>query len=95
MHTLISKQYEDLSRYRSCRIYRSQLLKYILTKHDDIRVVVLDALTYAGNLGTIASDIDNERCFFVKGDICDRDLADQLFAEYKFDYIVNLQQKAM
>ena len=53
------------------------------------RVVVLDALTYAGNLGTIASDIDNERCFFVKGDICDRDLADQLFSEYKFDYIVN------
>lgn len=41
-------------------------LKYILAKHDDIRVVVLDALTYAGNLGTIASDIDNERCFFVK-----------------------------
>ena len=36
-------------------------LKYILAKHDDIRVVVLDALTYAGNLGTIASDIDNER----------------------------------
>lgn len=70
-------------------------LKYILAKHDDIRVVVLDALTYAGNLGTIASDIDNERYFFVKGDICDRDLADQLFAEYKFDYIVNLQQKAM
>ena len=64
-------------------------LKYILAKHDDIRVVVLDALTYAGNLGTIASDIDNERCFFVKGDICDRDLADQLFAEYKFDYVVN------
>ena len=57
-------------------------LKYILAKHDDIRVVVLDALTNAGNLGTIASDIDNERCFFVKGDICDRDLADQLFSEY-------------
>ena len=52
-------------------------------------MVVLDALTYAGNLGTIASDIDNERCFLRKGDICDRDLADQLFAEYKFDYIVN------
>ena len=64
-------------------------LKYILAKHDDIRVVVLDSLTYAGNLGTIAGDIDNERCFFVKGDICDRDLADRLFAEYKFDYVVN------
>ena len=40
-------------------------LKYILAKHSDIKVVVLDALTYAGNLGTIANDIDNERCFFV------------------------------
>ena len=70
-------------------------LKCILAKHDDIRVVVLDALTYAGNLGTIASDIDNERCFFVKGDICDRDLADQLFAEYKFDYIVNFASESL
>ena len=64
-------------------------IKYILAKYDDIKVVVLDALTYAGNLGTIADDIDNERCYFVKGNICDRNLADQLFAEYKFDYIVN------
>lgn len=64
-------------------------IKYILAKHNDIKVVILDALTYAGNLGTIAADIDNERCFFVKGDICDRQLADRLFAEYKFDYVVN------
>ena len=64
-------------------------LKYILAKHDDIRVVVLDALTYAGNLATISKDIDNERCYFVKGNICDRSLADQLFADYKLDYIVN------
>lgn len=64
-------------------------IKYILAKHSDIRVVVLDALTYAGNLGTIAGDIDNERCIFVKGDICDRALADELFAKYRFDYVVN------
>ena len=64
-------------------------IKYILAKHDDIKVVILDALTYAGNLGTIAKDIDDERCFFVKGDICDRVLADELFAKYKFDYVVN------
>ena len=51
-----------------------------------LKVVILDALTYAGNLGTIANDIDDERCFFVKGDICDRVLADELFAKYKFDY---------
>ena len=64
-------------------------IKYILAKHNDVRVVILDALTYAGNLGTIVSDIDNERCFFIKGDICDRALVDELFGEYKFDYVVN------
>ena len=64
-------------------------IKYILGKHDDVKIVILDALTYAGNLETISQDIDNERCFFVKGNICDRNLADQLFADYKFDYIVN------
>lgn len=67
----------------------SNYVKYILSKHDDIRIVILDALTYAGNLGTITHDIDNERCFFVRGSICDRDLIDHLFSEYKFDYIVN------
>ena len=64
-------------------------IKYILAKHSDVKVVVLDALTYAGNLGTIAKDIDNERCFFIKGDICSRDVVDGLFAEYRFDYVVN------
>lgn len=51
-------------------------LKYILVKYDDIRVVVLDVLIYVGNLGIIVLDIDNECCFFVKGDICDCDLVD-------------------
>ena len=44
-------------------------LKYILAKHTNIRVVVLDALPYAGYLGTIAKDIDNERGFFVRGQV--------------------------
>ena len=64
-------------------------IKYILAKHNDVRVVVLDLLTDAGNLGTIAEDIDDERCFFVKGDICDAQLADELFAKYKFEVVVN------
>lgn len=67
----------------------SNYIKYILKKHDDIKVVILDALTYAGNLATIASDIDNERCFFVRGNICDSELVERLFADYKFDCIVN------
>ena len=70
----------------------ANFIKYLLYKkyaNDDIRVVVLDVLTYAGNLGTIKDDIDNRRCFFVKGDIRDRELADRLFSEYDIDYVVN------
>lgn len=67
-------------------------IKYLLYKkyaNEDIRIIVLDALTYAGNLGTIKDDIDGKRCLFIKGDIRDRALADQLFAEYDIDYVVN------
>ena len=42
----------------------ANFIKYLLYKkyaNDDIRVVVLDALTYAGNLGTIKADLDNRR----------------------------------
>ena len=70
----------------------ANFIKYMLAEHQDIKIVVLDLLTYAGNLGTIAGDIDGERCEFVKGDICDRTLADELFAKYNFDYVVNFAQ---
>lgn len=64
-------------------------LKYVLNKYDDIRVVVLDLLTYAGYLGTIAEDIDHDRCEFVRGNIGDRQLTDELFTKYRFDVVVN------
>lgn len=67
-------------------------IKYLLNKKyptEDIKIIVLDALTYAGNLGTIKGDIDNKRCFFVKGDIRDRALTDRLFADNDIDFVVN------
>ena len=70
----------------------ANFIKYLLHrkyKDEDIRIIVLDALTYAGNLGTIKDDIDGNRCVFVKGDIRDRELADRLFAENDIDYVVN------
>ena len=57
-------------------------VKYMLATYTDCKIVVLDLLTYAGNLGTIAGDIDGDRCEFVKGDICDKELADSLFDKY-------------
>ena len=67
----------------------ANFIKYMLATHTDIQLVVLDLLTYAGNLGTIAEDVDGERCLFVKGDICDRTLVNHLFDTYAFDYVVN------
>ena len=70
----------------------ANFIKYLLHrkyKNEDIKVIVLDLLTYAGNLGTIKDDIDNKRCFFVRGDIRDKELADRLFAENDIDYVVN------
>ena len=70
----------------------ANFVKYLLYKKykdEDIRLIVLDALTYAGNLGTIKDDIDDLRCVFVKGDIRDRQLAERLFADNDIDFVVN------
>lgn len=70
----------------------SNFVKYLLYrkyKDEDIKVIVLDALTYAGNYGTIKDDVDGKRCVFVHGDIRDRELVDSLFADNDIDYVVN------
>ena len=70
----------------------ANFVKYLLNKkyaNEEIQVIILDALTYAGNLGTIKDDIDGERCVFVRGDIRDRDVVTNIFNEYDVDYVVN------
>lgn len=64
-------------------------LKYMLRKHKDIKIIVLDKLTYAGNLGTIKEDIKDKRAEFVKGDICNRELVENIFMKNEIDYVVN------
>ena len=69
----------------------SNYLKYILNKYkdDDIRVIVVDVLTYAGNLGTIANEIKNERVKFEKVDIRDQREIARIFSENEIDFVVN------
>ena len=55
----------------------------------DARLVVLDALTYAGNLENIADLVDEGRIEFHRGDICDGKLVEELFARYRFDRVVH------
>src|SRR6185369_2505928 len=52
-------------------------------------IVNLDKLTYAGNLGSLASLADDERHIFVRGDIGDRACVERLLAEHRPRAIVN------
>ena len=54
------------------------------------RLVVLDALTYAGKREHLAAVERDPRLVFVHGDIGDRPLVEQLFAEHGFDAVVHL-----
>ncbi len=62
---------------------------YMLDAHPEDEIVCLDALTYAGNLETLAGVMDDPRFRFVRGDVADRDTVFRLFAEEKFDTVVN------
>ena len=65
-------------------------VKYILKKYDnDVKIIILDALTYAGNLASIKDEIARENVTFVKGDIGDRELVSELLSKNDVDYIVN------
>jgi dTDP-glucose 4,6-dehydratase len=65
----------------------SNFVRLFLREHPDYSVTVLDKLTYAGNLENL-KDLEGEpRLRFVKGDICDAKLVDQLAAEH--DCILN------
>ena len=65
----------------------SNFIRHILAAYPDYRVTNLDKLTYAGNLENL-QDIENDpRYTFVKGDICDRVVVDELAAGA--DLIVN------
>lgn len=67
----------------------ANFVKYLLKKYNDVSIVVLDALTYAGNLKTIGTEIEDGRITFVKGDICDAAVVSAVFAEQEIDYVVH------
>ena len=67
----------------------SNFVHYMLEKYDEIRLVNLDKLTYAGNLENLADVEDDPRHIFVQGDICDKALVTRLIAEYDPDYVIN------
>lgn len=62
---------------------------YMLAKYTDIRIINLDALTYAGNLENLKDLESDPRHIFAHGNICDAVLVAKLIADYDPDYIIN------
>ena len=68
----------------------ANFIKYILSKWgNDIEIVILDDLTYAGNLMTIKDEIELDNVTFIKGDIGNRELVTDIIAKHDPHYIVN------
>ena len=68
----------------------SNFVKYILDKYgDNIEVIILDALTYAGNLASIKEEIERPNVTFIRGDVRDSELVQDILNNSDVDYIVN------
>lgn len=67
----------------------SAVVRHIINATTD-SVVVVDKLTYAGNLESLAPVADSARYAFEQVDICDRIALDRVFAKYQPDKVMHL-----
>lgn len=67
----------------------SNFVIYMLDKYNDVKIINMDKLTYAGNLENLRSVENNPNYSFVQADICDEEAVSKIFAENEIDYVVN------
>lgn len=68
----------------------SHLVRLMVNKYPEYRIVNLDKLTYAGNLANL-KDVENKPNYvFVKADICDFERMREVFSEYQIDGVIHL-----
>ena len=67
----------------------SNFINYMLETRDDVFIVNLDKLTYAGNLENLKDSEDLPNYQFIKGDIQDKDLVDDIFNKYTIKHVIN------
>lgn len=68
----------------------SNFIHYMFEKYeDDIRIINVDKLTYAGNLENLTDIEGRQNYIFVQADICDRERINSIFAEYDIDRVVH------
>mgnify|MGYP000238779319 CR=1 FL=1 len=67
----------------------SNFIPYFLEQHNNAHIINLDKLTYAGELSNLKEIENHDRYTFVKGDICDRELIENLFKTYDFKSVIH------
>ena len=67
----------------------SNFINYLLSERDDVFIVNLDKLTYAGNLENLKPSEGKKNYQFVRGDISNNELVDYLFKKYSIKYVIN------
>ncbi|MEM5529417.1 dTDP-glucose 4,6-dehydratase [Gammaproteobacteria bacterium AS21] len=67
----------------------ANFIHYWLEKYKADKIVVLDALTYAGNIANLENVKENAHCTYVQGNICDQVLVESLLDKYKVDTLVH------
>jgi len=67
----------------------SNFIRFLQAHEKDVQVINLDALTYAGSLLNLEDIPDLDRHIFIRGDICDRSLVDDILHQYSIDTIVH------
>ncbi len=68
----------------------SNFIKYMFNKYnEEIKIINLDFLTYAGNLENLKEEEKRKNYTFIKGNICDSDLVKKIFEENEIDYVVH------
>jgi dTDP-glucose 4,6-dehydratase len=67
----------------------ANFIPYFLEKNKEYQVVNLDLLTYAGDISNLSEIENNTRYTFVEGDICNRNLVEELFKQYRFKGVIH------
>ena len=67
----------------------SNFIPYFLKEHKNISIINLDSLTYAGNEANLYSVADSPHYTFVKGDICNRELVQEIFMDFNIQDVIH------
>ena len=65
----------------------SNFVQYFTSKYPDYNIIVLDKLTYAGNIHNL--DPVKDKIKFIQGDICDRSLVEKIFKEEEINGVIH------